>query len=61
VPLAVIAQQWTEPKTFFILSTKILDIQSGILRLHFNYHAQVDPELTYKILRDFNLKSVYVV
>ena len=60
VPLAVIAQQWSEPKTFFMLSMKLLDIQNGVLRLYFNYHAQIDPEITYQILSHFNLKSVFV-
>jgi len=50
-PVAVIAQEWEEPKLirgeFFSYESKDFD------RLHFTYFAQKDPDLVYEILRQF--------
>ena len=60
VPIAVIAQQWTEPRMLFLLPKDLenLDRKEGILKLHFNYHAQLDPEIVLIVLRELRLRSV---
>ena len=56
-PLAVIAQQWSTPK--YIGSSvpqfpfSINNKYKGFNKLHFNYHAQDDPELVYSIISCF--------
>jgi hypothetical protein len=54
-PLAILAQQWNEPKIIcnadfpYPNSTKYINIE----KLHFNYHAQLDPSTVYTVLREF--------
>jgi hypothetical protein len=57
--LAVVAQQWRAPKLLrdWDRSYKNLDTADGALRLHFNYHAQVDPDLALEILRRVRLQA----
>jgi hypothetical protein len=59
VPVAVLAQQWTAPRLLFLTGKDLqsLDSRDGALRLHFNYHAQRDPELVYEVLRDLRLRA----
>ena len=59
IPVAVLAQQWTTPRLLFLTSREQqdLDRKAGALRLHFNYHAQRDPELVYEVLRDLRLRA----
>jgi hypothetical protein len=58
-PIAVIAQEWTEPKfmglEYYSLNGKNKDFN----RLHFSYFAQRDPNLVYEIL--WNFKTVYYI
>jgi hypothetical protein len=60
IPLAVIAQQWSRPKPLPRLSYSAphLDVTGDILRIHFNYHAQFDPEVVYEVLSRLDLKAV---
>ena len=55
--LAVVAQQWSEPR-MFMARQEDLDYEQGTLRLYFNYHAQVDPEVVFKVFRGFRLKAI---
>jgi hypothetical protein len=53
-PLGVIAQQWEKPKLIssrfpFSINDKYKDFDS----LHFNYHAQKDPDIVYEVLSRF--------
>ncbi len=49
--LGIIAQQWNEPKAFSVLSLKRLDYdKKGRLKIHLNYHEQIDPNLVYDVL-----------
>lgn len=59
IPLAVIAQQWSAPRMLFRTSEdlKALDRAPGLLRLHFNYHAQLDPEIVLEVLRRLRLRA----
>lgn len=58
-PVAVIAQQWAQPKMLVPLPDKVreLEWQEGTLRLHFNYHAQIDPESVYRVLWGYRLNA----
>ena len=55
-PLAVMTQQWPKPKYIgfapefpFTITNKYKDFN----KLHFNYHAQIDPELVYRVISEF--------
>jgi hypothetical protein len=52
IPLAIIAQQWAEPKpvTFFAPKLSELDIRGDVFRAHISYFAQQDPTLVLEIL-----------
>ncbi|MGY6161181.1 hypothetical protein [Paraburkholderia strydomiana] len=58
-PLAVIAQQWPAPKPLSVLPIAFsdLDSRSDGLYLHFNHHAQVDPDIVFNVLDRLRLKS----
>jgi hypothetical protein len=54
-PLAVIAQQWDRPRLIrpqfpYSISNKYKDFNL----LHFNYHAQKDPDLVLDIIWEFS-------
>lgn len=52
-PVAVLAQQWREPKMLFLLDPDDLqqfDFANGTLRVHATYHTQIDPDLVYRVL-----------
>jgi hypothetical protein len=46
VVLAVLAQQWSEPRALSGAYSQLeqLNFQDGRLRIHFTYHGQQDPE-----------------
>jgi hypothetical protein len=56
-PLALIAQQWPEPKLLAWTNPILSELSNGNeeLSLRFNYHAQSDPEVVYKVLSRFKL------
>lgn len=54
--LAVVAQQWDEPKDLFFFESD-LDIRNSVTHIHFNYHAQIDPVIVEKVLFGFRLTS----
>jgi hypothetical protein len=56
IPVAVLAQQWTEPRVFTHAPGE-LDASEGVLRLHFNYHAQMDPQVAYETLWGLQLNA----
>ncbi len=56
VPVAIIAQEWLEQK-MFLTSMDKLDIQNGILRIYINYHAQINPDIVYKIFWGLQLRA----
>jgi hypothetical protein len=59
-PVAVMAQQWPQPRMLlhFVEDLKDLEWLNGVLRLHFNYHAQVDPEKVYQVLRGYRPNAI---
>lgn len=52
VIVAVVAQQWREPKMMLGVGMidHLLDRRDGVLHLYFNYHAQIDPKIVYDVL-----------
>ena len=58
-PVAVLAQQWDRPRLLvpWPAGSQALDWQNGTLRLHFNYHAQVEPETIYRVFWGYQLKA----
>jgi hypothetical protein len=59
-PVAVLAQQWTHPRMLLHRPEELKELEwrSGVLRLHFNYHAQVDPERVYQVLREYRPHAI---
>jgi hypothetical protein len=60
VPIAVMAQQWNEKPKMLPCANKsedkILDRRNGIIRLHFRYCTQQDPEQVWnKMSRDLRI------
>ncbi len=60
IPVAVIAQQWSEPKLLppFELGIVDLDTVDGVTNLHVNYHAQLEPETVEEVLRELTMKAI---
>jgi len=57
--LAVIAQEWKKPKILSLLSVDQLDYDSqGRLKIHFNYHTQINPNIVFEVLRDYIHKGI---
>jgi hypothetical protein len=59
VPLAVVAQQWPGPRLvpWQEPTWSQLEQQDGSCRLHFNYHAQIDPDIVLRVLKDLKLRT----
>jgi len=57
--LAVYAAEWPDLKFMPFLDRRMAgaDRRSGALRLHFNYHAQIDPEIAYRLFWGLRLRS----
>jgi len=59
IPVAVLAQQWAEPRLLVQLGDLTdLETKQGVLRLYFNYHAQIDPQLVYDVFWGFQLNAI---
>jgi hypothetical protein len=56
-PIAVVAQQWTEPRLVSWPPAEASDLQTknGVICIHFNYHTQIDPETVVEVLRKLKL------
>ena len=60
IPVAVIAQQWTEPRMLGSIPEvrdRALDREGGMLRLQFNYHGQIDPEVVARVLKQLEVRA----
>jgi hypothetical protein len=57
--LAVLAYQWSDLKLMPQLAERMrrADRSPGLLRLHFNYHRQLDPDLVHEVLWGMQLRS----
>ncbi len=40
------------------IEMKKLDSKNGVLRLHFNYHAQLDPDVVFEVLGELRLNAI---
>jgi hypothetical protein len=58
-PVAVVAQEWSAPRMVPWQSRPISDCKmvDGVVRLHFNYLAQVDPEIVLQVLQRLRLED----
>ena len=58
-PISVIAQQWEKPLSVGWQPVKVVDLQlkDGMVGLHFNYHAQVEPEIVLEVLKKLKLNA----
>jgi hypothetical protein len=58
IPLAVLAQQWNVPRMIYGIPPRFedLDVSEGVLRLHFSYFAQTDPDVVLNVLRELRLR-----
>ena len=56
-PLAIIAQEWPAPKLICYPDYPFQNTRAfyNIEKLHFNYHAQDDPELVFRVLYRFKV------
>lgn len=54
--LAVVAQQWDEPKNLLFFESE-LDVRNSVTYVHFNYHAQIDPLIVHETLSRVRLRS----
>ena len=56
-PLAVVAQQWNEARLVPWRPVEIaqLERRNGIIHLHFNYHAQIDPDIVLRVVKELKL------
>ena len=53
VPLAVIAQSWQQSRLVGWQSPRLTELKhdGDSIRLHFNYHAQIEPEIVLEVLK----------
>lgn len=58
IPVAVVAQQWPKPRHFMVAGLRHVDYVADTLRLHFNYHAQIDPETVRNVLWGMRLHAI---
>jgi hypothetical protein len=58
--LAVIAQEWKTPRLTNLIEPNVedLDFDSGILRIHLNYYAQMDPSVVLEVLERTSVKTI---
>ena len=59
LPLAVIAQQWPQPKMLSQFPPKMdrLDFDGDVLRLHLTYFAQQSPDDVFAVLQRLRLHA----
>lgn len=58
IPIAVVAQQWKEPRMLFLTGgEKTLDRSANLLRLHFSYFAQREPDVVVDVLTRLSLRA----
>lgn len=58
-PVAVLAQQWAEPRVLGLMPLKFADLDADetTVRLHFSYFAQQDPQVVFDVLGRLRLFS----
>ena len=58
-PISVVAQRWNKPRPvgWQAVQKSNLQTNNGLLGLHFNYHAQLDPEIVLEVLKRLQLNA----
>jgi hypothetical protein len=53
VPICVVAQHWSQarPVNWKPVAPSSLQITNGVIGVHFNYHAQIDPEIVLEVIK----------
>ena len=60
IPIAIVAQQWAEPKMLMpVPSLSSLNFSSNTLSIHFAYHVQQDPNWVYEKFQRVHTKHSY--
>ena len=60
IPIAVVAQQWVEPKMLMpVPSLSSLNFLGNALSLHFDYCVQQDPDLVYEEFQRVHSRRSY--
>lgn len=59
VPISVVAQAWGRSRGVSWQRQELaaLKVDGGCIRLHFNYHAQMDPEIVLEVLKRLKLSA----
>ena len=59
IPIAIVAQQWEEPKLVTHENPTLRELAKGedLLKVHINYHCQEDPDEILEKLRNENIAS----
>ena len=59
IPIAVIANEWSSPRIVGMANDRKneFDYEKNTLRIHLNYHGQIDPEIVYKVFWGFQLNA----
>ena len=59
IPISVVAQVWGRSRAVGRLPSKLTSfkVEDGCIRLHFNYHAQIDPEIVLEVLKRLKLSA----
>ena len=59
IPILVFAQQWEKPALIFgAINTDRFDIEENLLRLHWSYFSQMDPDFVFKVLNSLRLTAI---
>ena len=60
IPIAVVAQQWEEPKMLMpVPSLSSLNFSGNVLSMHFEYRVQQDPNLVYEEFQRVHSRHPY--
>jgi hypothetical protein len=59
VPISVVSQAWhhSRPVSQELQELAGIDVRDAVIRLHFNYHTQTDPEIVLEVLTRLKLKG----
>ena len=60
IPIAIVAQQWAEPRMLVPApSLSSLNFSGNVLSVHFNYRTQQDPDLVYEEFQRVHSRKPY--
>lgn len=59
-PLAITAQQWTEPRMLVMAdlpASRFIDVGASKVRMHWSYFAQENPDVVFRVLSRLSLAT----